>query len=549
MRQRLDDDAAHEPSGRDQADCDDRGRAKSSPATTLIVETACATRRLVAEDSRRWAKTRSWGQGVVLAAVPRRPTHDQLPLCLTCADQVVVPNRPAHRRRERGARLFQNRGRSLRYSGTVALPGLDSIRLSAFKSFRKQTLDIHPLTLIVGRNASGKSNALDALSLLALLADERDVNDLERGDQEVAGLRGGLSGAAPYGATAVKVGCNVTTAEGHSLDFEIDLDASASPEVVSEKLVLRRKGSTDLLLIDAKRKSKGAGISDVQVYSGGNPRFYTFVSSRLAVVQAATKVPTDTKARGLVVKSCAELSAALRGVFVLDPVPAQMREYVRIGSAPDRAGSTASAMAYALREEPNSWTRLSELVAGLVETPLVEITFSQGRLPDDRLVDVMVALVEQAGEGQFTVPARVMSDGTLRYLAIVASLLSLRSEQQPLGPLVRRTLVVEEIENGLFPSQAARVLDLLRSEALAQEVRLVATTHSPAMLDALRPEDHRGVVICDRGADGWSRLRPLTSLPNYVEVAGGGAVGRAVTKGLLEREPESEPKSLADLVG
>jgi AAA15 family ATPase/GTPase len=77
------------------------------------------------------------------------------------------------------------------------MPSLVSVRLDAFKSHRGQSLAFEPITLIVGRNASGKSNALDALSLLALLADERDVNDLEQGDREVAGLRGGLSPDPP----------------------------------------------------------------------------------------------------------------------------------------------------------------------------------------------------------------------------------------------------------------------------------------------------------------------------------------------------------------
>lgn len=422
----------------------------------------------------------------------------------------------------------------------MALPALSSVRLGSFKSYQGQELNLGPLTLIVGRNASGKSNALDGLSLLALLADERDVSDLERGDQEVAGIRGGLSGAAPFGEDTVRVGCTINTEDGDKLDLDLQLDASERPEIISEKLVLHRKRGTELVLIDANRQAKGAGISDVQVYSGGAPKAYTMLSSRLAVAQALTKVPEDTQRRTLVVASCGQAMAALRGIFVLDPVPAQMRSYVRIGSPPDRSGSTVSAMAYKLREDPASWARLTELVEGLVETDLVEMTFSEGRLPDSRLVDVMVALVERVGQHEFTAPAQVMSDGTLRYLAIVASLLSLRSDQ-PIGALpVRRTLVVEEIENGLFPSQGARVLDLLRSEAKDQDVRLVATTHSPALLDALRPEDHSGVTICDRTDDGWSRLRPLVTHPNYVELAGGGAVGRAVTKGLLERPIRGE---------
>lgn len=424
--------------------------------------------------------------------------------------------------------------RSVRDTAHMPLPSLQAVRLGSFKSYHDQQMEMGPLTLIVGRNASGKSNALDALSLLALLADERDVADLERGDQEVAGIRGGLSGAAPFGEEVVRVGCSIETTEGDMLDLDLELDASDRPEIVSEKLVLKRKRGTVLVLIDARRQSKGAGISDVQVYSGGAPKTYTMLSTRLAAAQALTKVPEDTQRRTLVVTSCGQAVAALRGIFVLDPVPAQMRGYVRIGSPPDRAGSTVSAMAYKLREDDDSWARLNELVIGLVETQLKEMTFSEGRLPDSRLVDVMVALVEQAGTKTFTAPAQVMSDGTLRYLSIVASLLSLRSDQPAGTPPVRRTLVVEEIENGLFPSQGARVLDLLRSEAKDQDVRLVATTHSPALLDALRPEDHAGVIVCDRTSDGLSRLRPLVKLPNYVEIAGGGLVGRAVTKGLLE---------------
>jgi predicted ATPase len=137
-----------------------------------------------------------------------------------------------------------------------------------------------------------------------------------------------------------------------------------------------------------------------------------------------------------------------------------------------------------------------------------------------------------------------MSDGTLRYLAIITSLLD--SQEEPLLREGTRTLVVEEIENGLFPSQAERVLNLLRRESSETGTRLVATTHSPALLDALRPEDHEGVVICDRSAGGWSSLTPLVEHPRYVELAAAGQVGRAVTRGVLEsREPPE--KSLADV--
>ena len=421
----------------------------------------------------------------------------------------------------------------------MALPGLTSLRLTRFKSHRDQIVKFEPVTLIIGRNGSGKSNVLDALSLLALLADDRDVNDLERGDQEVAGLRGGLSGSAPFNGSRVKIGCDAESSSGERLRFDVEFDAGDRPEIIREQLTIRRRTGRELVLIDAKRQSPGGGISDVQVYSGGAPRTYHFLSSRLATTQAITKVPTDSKARQLVVDSCMQLTATLGGVFILDPVPATMRNYVRIGSPPDRSGSTTSALAYEMRDDFESWSRLSELVSALVETQLEEITFLEGRLPGQPLVDVMVALIEKAGVNKFTAPARVMSDGTLRYLSIVATMLALGSEEPLSGTSVRRTLQIEEVENGLFPSQGERVMDLLRSQARAQDIRLVATTHSPALLDALEPADHSGVIVCDRGDDGWSRLTRLTDHPRYVEIAGGGAVGRSVTRGLLDTLPRS----------
>lgn len=429
----------------------------------------------------------------------------------------------------------------------MALPGLTALRLTRFKSHRDQELQFEPVTLIVGRNGSGKSNVLDALALLSLLADERDVSDLERGDQEVAGLRGGLSGAAPFGNPIVRIGCTIQLGSGETLDFDIEFDASERPEIVSEKLALHRRTGRTIILLEAKRQGKGAGISNVQTYSGGAPRFYNLLSSRLVIAQAVTKIPVDTKARRLVVGCCAELVAALRGVFVLDPVPERMRNYVRIGSPPNRSGSTTSALVYEMRDDTESWQRLYGLVASLVETNLLDITFLEGRLPGQPLVDVMVALVEQAGNQKFTASSRVMSDGTLRYLSIVASMLALSSDQPNSFTPVRRTMLVEEVENGLFPSQGTRVMDLLRTEARAQDIRLVATTHSPALLDALEPSDHRGVVICDRRDDGWSKLTSLVDHPRYVEIAGSGAVGQSVTRGLLEAEAAPIGLSLSDI--
>jgi AAA domain, putative AbiEii toxin, Type IV TA system/AAA domain len=429
---------------------------------------------------------------------------------------------------------------------------ITQVRLTAFKSYRNQVLQLEPLTLLVGPNASGKSNGLDALALLALLAEERGVADLERGDEEVAGLRGGLTGAAPFGTNVVSLGCSIRA--GASIyDLDVSFDVSNEPEVTSETLTVTQANRSPRTLISSTSRGHGEGIADVEVYSGGKPRFFQMLTSRLSVVQAMTKIPQDTQARISVVDACEIVTTALRGVFILDPVPGEMRGYPRIGALPNRLGSTTSAVVYGLQDDETAWGRLERLLKGLVGDRLLGITFVEARLPLGRAVDVMVALRESFAGTERLAPASVMSDGTLRYLSIVATLLSLGrnredSAARATSSISSRTLVVEEVENGLYPTQAAAVLELLRQEAVESGVTLIASTHSPALLDALRPEDHPGVLVCGRDDKQRSYLTRLVDHANYLDVAGGGKVGTSVARGRLDASAVERGR-FADLLG
>jgi len=47
---------------------------------------------------------------------------------------------------------------------------INSILIKNFKSYKEAEIHLSPLTLMIGANASGKSNAVEALSLLSWLA-------------------------------------------------------------------------------------------------------------------------------------------------------------------------------------------------------------------------------------------------------------------------------------------------------------------------------------------------------------------------------------------
>lgn len=59
-------------------------------------------------------------------------------------------------------------------------------------------------------------------------------------------------------------------------------------------------------------------------------------------------------------------------------------------------------------------------------------------------------------------------------------------------------VVIEELENGLHPSQARRVLDLVRTSGASQDMDVLVTTHSPALLDAAEGVLNERIIVCHR---------------------------------------------------
>ncbi len=244
--------------------------------------------------------------------------------------------------------------------------------------------------------------------------------------------------------------------------------------------------------------------------------------------------------------------AALRSVFVLDPVPSLMRQYVpRRDVVLHRDAVNLSAAVASLLDDPATAERVRSVFARLNEQEVVDVTTSRSELDD-----VMLTLVERFAGHERPVPARVMSDGSLRFLAILVAMLqapTLDTVQEALASedaLGQTTLVIEELENGLHASQAQLLIGLVREEVGRRRVRALATAHSPALLDALSGDEHRSVVVCQRNADGRSTLHRLVDLPNYVDIVAAGGLGRSAERDRLRRRegPMQTPsEALADI--
>ena len=65
-----------------------------------------------------------------------------------------------------------------------------------FKGFKNTQIDLmRPMTLLIGRNGSGKTNVIEGMELLAQLASGRplyEISDIGRGSGSTFEIRGGL---------------------------------------------------------------------------------------------------------------------------------------------------------------------------------------------------------------------------------------------------------------------------------------------------------------------------------------------------------------------
>ena len=71
---------------------------------------------------------------------------------------------------------------------------LSSFTIEGFKSYREATLKLAPLTVLIGANASGKSNAVEALAspLLARAGQQARVNPIRRSGRRSGTSRNGM---------------------------------------------------------------------------------------------------------------------------------------------------------------------------------------------------------------------------------------------------------------------------------------------------------------------------------------------------------------------
>ncbi|MBE9198489.1 MULTISPECIES: ATP-binding protein [unclassified Nodularia (in: cyanobacteria)] len=406
---------------------------------------------------------------------------------------------------------------------------LKQLILENWKSFRYAELPLDPLTVLIGTNASGKSNVVEALEFLQRIAQGENIESALAGDKTLASIRGGVEWAArkPESQFTLKV---LMQGEDENTDYLYVIQIQTLPEVrvIKEYIEFETLNEKKVLTVKNYNFTSKSGLRfvDSSAESDELRQFNPFNEKKLLQGEDFLEIlqnhylPLKKKLNILVISS-------LQKSLILNPIPSQMRDYSRLSDTLESDVSNIAGVLAALSEQQKKEVEsaLSDYIKHLPEGDIKKVWAEKvGRFG----TDAMLYCQEEWKPGEITeIDARSMSDGTLRFLAILTALLTRPEGSQ---------LVIEEIDNGLHPSRAKLLVKILREIGSKRNIDILITTHNPALLDALGPEIVPFVVVAHRDSEtGESKLTILEDIDNLPLLLASGTLGKLATKGAIEK--------------
>lgn len=401
---------------------------------------------------------------------------------------------------------------------------LKKVILKNWKSFREASLPIDPLTILIGTNASGKSNALDALEFLYRVTMGKEIQAALAGDSSLNPLRGGIEWATlkPESQFTLEV---IIQGKDIKNDYHYSITVETQPRIqlFSEYLIKKTKKNTVYLFKTEENLTRDSPSITTRLYnskSGTIQGFYRTHSLLHQLKGSATKEE--------IFKGVTWVSQILQNIFILDPIPSQMRSYSSLSDRVQNDGANLAGVLAALPD--NQKAEIEEKLAfygkNLPERDITKVwSETVGRFKNDAML--YCEELWKKNEEPRIIDAKAMSDGTLRFLAILTALLT-----RPQGS----QMVIEEVDNGLHPSRSHLLVKMLREIGEQRQVDLLVTTHNPALLDAFGPEVVPFVIVAHRDfLTGESLLTPLEEIEKLPKLMASGSLGKLTTQGVIEK--------------
>lgn len=409
---------------------------------------------------------------------------------------------------------------------------LTGLHLKNFKSFEDAKLRIGPFTVIVGPNASGKSNIRDAFRFLHGVGRGYTIGEILGGKYGAGGqvewspIRGAPAEINRFGQDFFSVNADMSIGgRKYSYFIEVIYDSRSRSgfRVRKEELRINKyrtiytshPGGSD----PVDRQDDESHLL-LRMEKTGDQRKY---GERLAVrpdQPALTQISEFQRAPRSHKDVATLVIDQLESMRFLDLVPEMMRKPAFPGQTV--LGDSGENLPTVLQEICADAARKEILADWIRElTPLDVADFE---FPRDQITGLIhLAIKEHSGQ---VTSAYSASDGTLRFLAILAALLG----QDP-----AELYFFEELDNGIHPARLRLLLDLIERQTSLGETQVITTTHSPEFLSMVSDNtfENTSVVYRNEGSPS-AGISKLSDIPRANELRKSQGLSRLHSSGWFE---------------
>ena len=344
---------------------------------------------------------------------------------------------------------------------------IERIRIQGYRSLHDVDVRLDPLTVLIGRSGSGKSNFVRALRLL---------RDVLGGSQDAVNL---LNAGVPFGDSPHP-----------TVSVEVELYVKKIGSLKYSILLHRTESGLDLpLQVGSERLSFGPNT----IFERNRDRWL--------VRPPATPLPT-LKMHGLVLgtltgvrESSVAYIALTRGLAFYDFTGSVVQDSANLEAAPGYPGTPDTALVIAGRVADDighheDWRDVGKTLAAL-NTKIESLDLV---LPGRNQLRVGY----RVGGTLHTVDVAEESEGFRRYLAHMLALYQTPRKQ---------TMLFEHPESGIHPGALKSLADEFQEHVDDGRGQVILTTHSPQLLDHFQPDSIRAVEV----SDGVTRIGKVSA--------------------------------------